>query len=547
MTSADPGAAVIPAPADRQAGAGRFLLGSTTVLSVAEPALLPVAERFRADLATYTDVRLPDPVIETVVEPVIETVAAAASVHLAIGTPTGPTGATRATRATRGLRADGAPVDVERHQLDVTAAGVRVLGSTDEALHRGLTTLVHLAGVGDGTIRCGRIVDAPELAWRGLSLDVVRWFVPVAEVERVIDVLSFYKLNVLHLHLTDNEAWRLEIEGRSRLTEGNDGFYTQDEFRHLVDYARERFVTVVPEVDLPGHAAAVLAAYPELGVTVPADSAVPLQVAYLDPGVEATWAYVDDVLGQLAALSPAPFLHLGGDEAFGMDPTLYTQFVDRAIEVVRRVGKRVVGWQETCRAGVGPDEVVQHWIDFSALAGGDSAGAADGLAPEVLDLLVAHFGEALGDLDRIADKGARLLLSPTTTFYLDQPHGDPSLDAAQEADRSRLGLAFYGGRTLEQLLDWDLEAAAGAVPPERLVGVEAAAWCETVRSAEDLELLLLPRLAGVAELGWNASARAPWSDHRGRLAAHAPVWDRAGWSWFRAASIDWPEAEHPAG
>jgi len=534
VTDGDVAAAVIPAPALIEAGEGSFTLTPTAVLSVAEPALLPVAERFRADLATDAGVSLPAP--EVAPEGTV------GSIHLTIGGVDGP------ARPTRGLRADGADPDGERHEVVVAEDGVRVVGVTAEAVHRGLTTLRQLAAVGAGTLERGRIVDAPELAWRGLSLDVVRWFVPVAEVERVVDVLSLHKLNVLHLHLTDNEAWRLEIDGWPGLTEGDEGAYTQDEFRHLVDYARERFVTIVPEIDLPGHTAAVLAAHPELGVTAPTEGGLPLRVANLDPDRPAVWAFVEEVLGQLAALSPAPFVHLGGDEAFGMPTDQYERFVDRAVGVVRGLGKRVVGWQETCRAEVGPDEVVQHWIDVGALAGGDAAGggAGDRLSPEVLDLLVAHFGDALGDLDRIAEKGALLLLSPTTTFYLDQPHGDPSLDPAQEADRSRLGLQFYGGRTLEQLLDWDVAAAMGAVPPERLAGVEAALWCETVECAEDLELLLLPRLAGVAELGWNASAPAPWPDHRWRLAVQAPMWDRAGWSWFRAAGVDWPETEPPA-
>lgn len=521
--------AALPAPAAVRAGHGSFAVTPSTALTVAEAALLPVAVRFRADLAAYVGSSLPAPVV--LAEPT------AGSIHLALGSPPGPR-----PRTTRGLRADGAPVDGERHRLTVAEDGVRVLGPTPEAVFRGLTSLLHLVAAGDGTVGAVAIDDAPELAWRGLSLDVVRWFVPVAEVERVVDALALHKLNVLHLHLTDNEAWRLEIDGRPGLTVGNDGAYTRDEFRHLVAYAAERFVTIVPEVDLPGHTAAVLAAHPELGVTRPVDGDVPLQVAYLDPDRAEVWAFVEDVLGQVAELSPSPFLHLGGDEAFGMPAERYERFVDRAVEVVRALGKRVVGWQETCRAGVGPDEVVQHWIDLDALTGGGGGAGGGGLPPEVLDLLAAHFGEALGDLDRIAEKGARLLLSPTTTFYLDQPHGDPSLDPAQDAERSRLGLQFYGPRTLEQLLDRDLATAMGAVPPDRLVGVEAALWCESVRRAEDLELLLLPRLAGVAELGWNPSSPAPWADHRDRLAALAPLWDRAGWSWWRADSVDWPAA-----
>ncbi|MBV9952572.1 MAG: family 20 glycosylhydrolase [Acidimicrobiia bacterium] len=525
---------IIPVPAAVMQGSGAFGLQSA-VLSVSEAALLPHAERFRGDLATYAGLELPSPTVEPD--------ASGGSVRLELGA------VERTARRTRGVRADGASPDTEVHRIVIDEAGVTVRGASEEAIGRGLTSLVQLAALGGGVVPCGTIDDAPELAWRGLSLDVVRRFLPVDEVKRVIDVLALHKLNVLHLHLTDNEGWRLHIDAWPRLTEVGatgaaagrpGGFYTHDDFTELVEYASERFVTIVPEIDMPGHVAAALTAYPQLGVSRPSSAGSLLPVAYLDPNVEETWRFVEDVLREVAAISPAPYLHLGGDETFGMDHDDYVAFVDRAIPIVKGLGKRVVGWQEMCRAGVGPDEVIQYWIDFASLTGGDEAGPADAIPSEVRDQLAAHFGEAFSDLARIAEKRSRLLLSPTSTFYLDHPHGDPSTDPAQEERRSRLGLQFYPARSLEAMADWDLSSAIGDVDPDAVAGIEAALWCETVETSDDLQLLLLPRIAGVAELAWNPSRRPAWSDHRTRLAEHSSMWHRAGWSWFRAASVDWP-------
>jgi hexosaminidase len=382
------------------------------------------------------------------------------------------------------------------------------------------------------------------LAWRGLSLDVVRTFVPVDEVKRVIDALSLYKLNVLHLHLTDNEGWRLQIESWPRLTEVGargacgdrpGGCYTQDEFRDLVAYARDRFVTVVPEIDLPGHAGAALAAYPRLG-----------RASLLDTSSHEVRRFVGDVMKEVAARSPAAFVHIGGDEAFGMDDADHARFVDEAMAVVRGLGKRVVGWQETSRAGVGPDEVVQYWIDFAIdLGAADDAAALTtmGIPPDVRQQLDDHFRVARDDPTRMAEKGCRVLLSPTTHLYLDRPHGDASTRPEQEEQRARLGLPFYPPSSLRAMFEWNPYDTVPGVDPSAIAGIEAALWCETVESMDDLELLLLPRLAGVAEAAWSPAPRAEWAAHRTRLAAHATIWRRAGWSWWHADSVDWRDAD----
>jgi hexosaminidase len=500
-------------------GAGTLPLGAITRVSVREDDALDVVQTWRASMHTLAGIDLPAP-----------TVAATSAGELRIELdPTMTSG------ATRGVRADGAPPDVEAHRLQVGPSGVLVQAATPEGVHRGLTTLLQLAALGDGVVPCGTIDDAPDFAWRGLSLDVVRTFVPLDEIRRIIDMLSLYKLNVLHLHLTDNEAWRLQIESWPRLASCD--HYTQDELRALVAYARERFVTVVPEIDLPGHSRAAIAAHPELG----AGSESP----NLDPSSEHTWRFVHDVMREVAALSPSPYVHIGGDEAFGMSDADHAEFVARAMTIVKDLGKRVVGWQEICRSSVGPEDVVQHWIDFFDDVDGASDGASDALpglvdyGPEVLEMIVEHFAKARGDVDRIIEKEVRVLLSPNAQLYLDRPHGDGSTRPEQDALRSRLGLQVYPRTSLQEMFEWDPLHAVGGLDDGALAGLEAAVWCETVESMDDLELLVLPRLPGVAEAAWSASRRPTWSEHRARLGAHATLWRRAGWSWYHADTVDW--------
>jgi hexosaminidase len=503
---------VIPTPAAFEQGSGALRLDSITSVSVRERELLEVAERFRRTMEQLAGIGLPTPVVETAA---------------------GPDGIR--------MELDGvARLEDESSSLVVDDTGVRVAAATPEGAHRALTSLVQLAAVGDGVVPSGTVDDAPELGWRGLSLDVVRTFIPLDEVKRVIDMLSLCKLNVLHLHLTDNEGWRLEIESRPRLTEVGStgavgdrpgGYYTQAEFRELVDYARTRFVTVVPEIDLPGHVRAAVAAYPELS---------PSRAPYLDPESDEVWRFVREVMTEVTALSPGPFVHIGGDEAFGMDEAAHAEFVGRLTAIVKGLGKHVVGWQEICRADVGPDDVVQHWIDFADTFGGDKPFAGfSSLPSDLRESLVDHFRVAQGDPARIAQKRARVVLSPTSHCYLDRPHGDASTLAEQEARRGRLGLAFYPATSLRAMYEWDPFDAVPAVDPAAIVGIEAAMWCETVETMDDLELLLLPRLAGVAEAAWSPSRRAEWADHRARLGEHARLWRRAGWSWYHADSVEW--------
>ncbi|GAA4993475.1 family 20 glycosylhydrolase [Yinghuangia aomiensis] len=467
--------------------------------------------------------------------------------------------------ATAGVRAaDGDSAD-ERYGLDVGADGVRVWAGAAEGIARGLTTLRQLAGTSERPVLSAqRILDAPRFAWRGLSLDVARTFFDVGQVKSVIDLLAYYKLNVLHLHLTDDQGWRLHIDARPDLTRVGargafagrpGGFYTQDDYREIVRYAAERYVTVVPEIDVPGHCQAVFAAYPELAPTgwdpdsphtILDPGSDPARLNSLDPDNPATWPFLTDVLTEVAALTPGRFVHIGGDEAvIGEDA--YRRFVAGMRGITASLGKRVVGWQETARAGLAPGDVAQHWISSTSIDPDalDFANLPAGMElPEnfhevLLPMLLEMFAKAEHDVTAALKDGARILLSPNAVAYLDQPYRDAG-PAAQEELRARLGLQVYPGNTLESALDWDPSTHHTDIPgDEAIAGVEAAVWCETVENFDDLEFLLLPRLAGVAEKAWAPRGSYAWDDYARRLAAQAPVWQRAGRTYFAADSVNW--------
>lgn len=445
----------------------------------------------------------------------------------------------------------------ERYGLHVESAGARVWATHPEGVFRGLTSLVQLIATSSGegvlAIPAVRLVDRPRFAWRGLSLDVARTFFGVEEVKSVIDLLSLYKFNALHVHLSDNEGWRLEIRSRPQLTEVGargatgdrpGGFYTQDEFAGLVRYAADRFVAVVPELDLPGHAGAAIESYPELapseGVSI---AGFDLPPSALNLGDEQTFDFVTDVLTETASLVRTPFLHIGGDEAFGVPDEQYERFVDRARSIVHGLGKKLIGWQEISRAGVGDGDVIQYWMAFgrplSELFDKDGISGAMQIPNEVASMLVEMFSKGDQDIERAMAKKATVLLSPAGVVYLDTPYREPSTRVDQEEDRGRLGLSFYPARTIEQSFDWDPATVVPQLEEERdIAGVEAAIWCETVTNRHDLLFLLLPRLPGVAEKAW-ASGPGDWTRHAARLARHAAIWERAGWNYFQSSLVEW--------
>ncbi len=346
---------VVPAPRTVTIGAIGCTIDASTSISFAGEALQSVAGWLRAEVSRIAGIELAGQndggtVITLTIEPGIV-----------------------AALATGGVSPSGEDLTSEQYTLVVDVDGVQITGASPEGVFRGATTLLQLAATGAKDGRADlpgvEIADAPRFAWRGLSFDVVRAFHPVETVKKVIDLLALYKMNVLHLHLTDSEGWRFdvpaypELTGVSGQTARNDragGFYSADEFAEIVTYATERFITVVPEFDSPGHTASVLRAYPQLGTPEILDSAEAMQ--YLHPDVPGVWDLVGAVYDAMAEATPGPWLHIGGDEAIAMDEETFTRYMDTAMPRARQTGKGIVAWQESARAGFSDGDLMQHWI-----------------------------------------------------------------------------------------------------------------------------------------------------------------------------------------
>ncbi|MFE6868972.1 family 20 glycosylhydrolase [Kitasatospora sp. NPDC057692] len=536
---------ILPVPRTVVRGEGTFVLRPGTPVVVATEDLLGPAGLFVERLAAETGLELGRPRTG---------IAGPEAVLLAVDA--GDPGVT-AVPAARGLSAAGEDLGAERHTLAVGPGGIRVTGASPTGVHRGLGTLVALAEQLPATAEGIELpvldaADGPALAWRGLSFDVARAAFSPAEVRRVIDLLDRYKLNVLHLHLTDDQAWRLEITARPELTRGlaPEAYFTQAQYRELVAYAAARFITVVPEIDMPGHSTAAITACP--GLTSQDTASLPrtaeerlarflageFRPLWLEPGRPEVWRFVDEVLAEVAALTPGRFVHIGGDEAFGMPAGDHHDFVARARERVRAHGKEPIGWQETVRAAAEPGEAVQLWID-PELAPDPAHPFLAMLPPQVVDLLLESERESAADTVRMGGQRAAVVLSARGRAYLDRRYAE-AVDGEAEERRARIGHPIYPPHTVRDACTTPITGIDDD-PGFDVAGFEAAVWCETVGDADDLSFLLLPRLPGLAQRAWAAGPARDWEDLRTRLAAQAPAWRRHGHTWFPAPSIDWPQ------
>ena len=417
------------------------------------------------------------------------------------------------------LHPDGGPADDERYALTVTSRRVVIDAPTRAGVVRGLATLYQLLRTVDDdrgrrlVAPAVRIEDAPRYRWRGLSVDVARHFFGVRELKVLVSLLSRYKLNVLHLHLTDDQGWRLEVPSRPLLTElssatavdGDEGgFLSTSEYAELHAYAAMRGVTIVPEIDVPGHVNAALHAYAELvpsGEPSSVYTGIDVGFSRLTADLPATEKFLRDVFADVAAQTPGEFVHIGGDEVTEMSPQEYVRLVTIASEAVHAAGKRVVGWQEIASAPLVPGTLVQVWDPR-------------------LDLR---------DVTAAVRSGARLLLSPGPHAYLDMKY-DPSTE---------LGLVWAGYIELRDAYEWEPSTFLAGVPADAIEGVEAAVWTETLRDLDELTSMLLPRLVALAEVAWSAPELRSWEDFRARIARHGPVWDESGLDWYASPQVDW--------
>lgn len=407
----------------------------------------------------------------------------------------------------------------EGYRLVVERAGVSVTARRPAGLFWGTQTLRQLlpASVeadtrqpGPWQVAVGTIHDRPRFAWRGVMLDVARHFFGVDDVKRLIDLMSLYKLNRLHLHLTDDQGWRLAIRswpkltnhgGRSQVGGGRGGYFTQRQYAAIVAYARQRFVEVVPEIDMPGHVNAALASYARLTC----DGKAPALYTGIEVGFsslcirkELTYAFVDDVVREVAALTPGPYVHIGGDEAHSTDADEYRIFVERVQRIVRAHGKRLIGWEEIAKTRLRRTSVVQHWQDTSLAR-------------------------------RAVEQGAKLIMSPATKAYLDMKY----------TPDSPLGLTWAGTTTVKDAYAWDPVAYVRGVRERDVLGVEAPLWTETTETRADVDQLVFPRLLGHAEIAWSPATGRGWPGYRRRLAAHGQRLDALGVGFHRSPDVPW--------
>jgi hexosaminidase len=359
----------------------------------------------------------------------------------------------------------------------------------------------------------GHIVDHPRFAYRGAMLDVARHFFSVAQVERYIDELALYKINRFHLHLADDQGWRIMIKSWPRLATyggstsvGGDpgGYYTQAQFSEIVAYARQRYITVVPEIDLPGHVNAALASYAELncnGVAPPLYTGTDVGFSSLCVSKEITYRFVNDVVRELAALTPGSYLHIGGDEAQATTPADYATFMGRVQPIVARYGKNVQAWHQIVDATPLPSTVAQYW---------DTTDTNPAVAA------AAH-------------NGTKLVLSPAHKAYLDMKYTPSTV----------LGQDWAGLIEVSDAYGWDPGSFLKGVDESSINGVEAPLWTETIRSTADIEYMAFPRLAAIAELGWSPAATHDWSAFRLRLGAQGPRWNVMDLRFYRSPQVPW--------
>ena len=414
--------------------------------------------------------------------------------------------------------------------------GVRIAASTPAGLFYGVQSLRQLTSV-DGAVPATTVVDVPRFEYRGVMLDVARYFHGLDTVKAYIDRASSLKLNVLHLHLSDDQGWRIEIDAYPRLTElaagsdmagGSGGFFAKDDYRAIVAHAATRHMVVVPEIDTPGHTHAVSLAYPELSEEPvmldemsPSDpGGIPISGAPYTGGTvgfsslkineEATYDFLTAVFTELAELTPGPYLHLGGDEALGTAPADFVKFIARAAAIVAETGKTPIAWHEAgASSELPPGTVGQYW-NYRTPEAGHAAKAVSFVA-----------------------QGGKLLFSPADAIYLDMKYDDAT----------PLGLSWAGTVSVAQSYDWDPAKVFPGIGDADILGIEGPLWSETLRSLADIDAMAFPRIASAAEIAWSpavgTSEQRTWESFRARVGALGPHWSVLGIGFTARDDIAW--------
>lgn len=492
-----PALAIIPVPAEMHPGDGQFVLapGTPLVWRGGDPAV----ERLARDLAS----------------------------HLALATGTAweaqpqkqespPERAIQLAILTAGTPADLGP---EGYTLRIDSSGIRAFAQTSHGLFYAVQTLRQMLAsapkTGDGVLALPAvsIVDKPRYGWRGMHLDVCRHFMPKEFVKKYLDLLAYHKFNVFHWHLTDDQGWRIEIKKYPKLTEvaawrNRDGeryggFYTQEDIREIVAYAADRFITVVPEIEMPGHSQAALAAYPELSCTGGPHDVQTKWGIFKDvfcAGNDETFAFLEGVLAEVIGLFPSEFIHVGGDEcpkdrwkacpkcqarikAEGLadEAELQSYFVRRVSKFLTAHNRRLVGWDEILEGGLAPSATVMSW-----------RGTKGGIAA--------------------ARQGHDAIMTPHTYCYLDY-----SFSSKPEHQ----GATHASVLPLEKV--YQFEPTPAELTPEEakhILGGQGNVWTERMPDWRRVEWMVFPRACAIAEAVWSPRERRDYADFRARLQEH---------------------------
>ncbi len=361
-------------------------------------------------------------------------------------------------------------------------------------------------------IPTGEIKDYPFFEFRGSMLDVSRHFFSVEEVKKYIDLLSYYKINVLHLHLSDDQGWRIEIKSWPKLTEiggstevGGEagGFYSQEDYKEIVAYAAERYMTIIPEIDMPGHTNAASVSYPFLdGTGKPLKLYEGTRVGFstFDTRKDTVYTFIDDVVREISALTPGPYFHMGGDESHVTKTGDYRYFVNRVEKIIQKHGKKMIGWDEVATAETDSTSIAQFWSNES-------------------------------NASQAVNKGMKIILSPAKKAYLDMKYDSLSLH----------GLNWAAYIPVDTAYNWNPEKYVAGIDKSSILGLEAPLWSETISNSAEMEYLAFPRVIGYAELSWSQPEKRDWENYKVRLALQTPYLQKMNVNFYRSELIDWPD------
>ncbi|HJW16408.1 MAG TPA: family 20 glycosylhydrolase [Flavisolibacter sp.] len=511
--------AIIPRPLSLVPGQGAFLLSSNTriVVEPGKPSTKKIAEMLAAQIQSQTGIKL------------LVTEHQKNSKSNAI--------VFSAKNAPDSLQNEG-------YQLTVNHTSIVINAKTPNGQFYGMQTLLQLLPVGETTtgkksipLPAVAIYDKPRFSWRGVMLDVGRYYYSIDFLKKFLDYMSIHKLNTFHWHLTEDHGWRIEIKKYPKLTQvgawrsgtqfdrtqvnniPHGGYYTQEQVKELVAYAADRYITIVPEIEMPGHSLAALVAYPELSCTGgPFQMPVKwnIQKDVYCAGNEKTFEFLENVLTEITALFPGPIIHIGGDEcpkdrwkncpkcqarikALGLkdEYQLQSYFIHRIEKFLLTKNRNIIGWDEILEGGLAPNASVMSW---RGIKGGIEA----------------------------AKQKHNVVMTPSDYYYLDYYQGEPYLEP----------IAIGNGGMISLKKVYDYEPVSEELTPEEakyITGVQGNVWSEFIHSPDKVEYMLYPRAAALAETGWSAPSSKDWKDFSKRMEIQYQRYEKAGINYSKSA------------